>query len=93
MDLYPSPAEERPTKKRPAHRIRHGIAKAETVSCLAYWTQYFIGGPRQQRQKRQLAAPMGRGKSWELAQRDVDPSLGYSFPYRIPKGDTSKTAI
>ena len=32
MDLYPSPAEERPTKKRPAHRIRHGTAEALTVS-------------------------------------------------------------
>ena len=65
MVLSPSPAEYRPTKKRPAQRIRHRITAAATVYLTTYRKQYVSGRPRQQRR---MTATMEREKRWELAQ-------------------------
>ena len=67
MALSPSPAEERPTKKRPAQHIGCGSTPTETMSQLAYQARDCSGGLWQWRQ---LAAAMYRGKRRELARRE-----------------------
>ena len=43
----PSPAEERPTKNRPAQHIECGIKTTETASRLDYRARDYSGGSRQ----------------------------------------------
>ena len=67
MDTFPSPAEERSTKKHPAQEIGYGIKIMEKVSRLTYWMWYYRF---RSRQWQHLEYDMERDRRWEWSQRE-----------------------